>query len=189
MKGLAATEMSSLIHRGRNAQGGAAQAPDGEPARRRRLLIILTVATVVAVGAIAAATVVAVHLVSHHPRPAPASASLRGTAFLLRPGQCFNSAPNGIDHAHAVPCGQPHRAEIYASFSLAGARWPGTAAVARLARAGCQARLSSYVNPAVAAEGLSEVYLYPNQGAWQAGTRHVVCEIRAPQPITGSVRS
>jgi Septum formation len=187
--------MSSLIHRDPQIPGASGAGPAsggqekaGPPGSRRKTAILVAV-TIAAVAAIAAATVVAVRTVSHHPRPAPATASLRGTAFMLHPGQCFNSAPNGLNSAHPLPCAQLHRNEIYASFALAGHRWPGTGAVAALARAGCQRRLSGYVNPGVAAEGLAQIYLYPNQGAWQAGERHVVCEIRAPHPITGSLRS
>jgi hypothetical protein len=88
-----------------------------------------------------------------------------------------------------VPCGQPHDAEIYARFGLAGQRWPGTTAVGTLARQGCTARLSGYLNPQLATSVLAESYVFPDQGAWNAGERTVICEIRGTAgKLTGSVR-
>ncbi len=48
----------------------------------------------------------------------------------------------------------------------------------RRRRRGCSARLASYLNPQLAIS-LTQDYAYPGQVAWQAGTRTVVCEVRA----------
>jgi Septum formation len=188
--------MSLLIHRGPQGPGpsttiGPQAAPaTAPPPIQRGRTVVLAAITVAALAVIAAGTILAMRAVTHHPRPVSASSALRGTAFMLRPGQCFNSAPNGITAAHPLPCAQPHRGEIFAVFALAGARWPGAAAVASRARAGCQSKLSSYVNPQLAAEGLAEIYVYPDEGAWLAGEHRVVCEVRSTQgAITGSVRT
>jgi len=88
-----------------------------------------------------------------------------------------------------VPCGQPHDAEIYARFGLAGHRWPGTTAVGTQARRGCTARLGGYLNPQLATSVLAESYIFPDRGAWNAGERTVICEIRGTAgKLTGSVR-
>jgi hypothetical protein len=88
-----------------------------------------------------------------------------------------------------VPCGRPHDAEIYARFALAERRWPGTAAIGAQARQGCTARLGSYLNPQLAATILAESYIFPDRGAWSAGERTVICEIRGTGgKLTGSVR-
>lgn len=137
-----------------------------------------------------AASAVAVVLALHRPRPAPPVHSLRGMVFGLRAGQCLNSAPNGIDAAHAVPCRQPHDAEIYATYRLAARRWPGAGALGRQARQGCLARLGGYLNPQLAPAGLTQSYIYPGQGAWEVGERTVVCEVRSSEgKLTGSVRA
>lgn len=69
-------------------------------------------------------------------------------------------------------------------------RWPGTSALAAQAHAGCLNRLSSYINPQLSTVGLTLAYLYPNQGAWDTGTRTVICEIRSTAgQTTGSVRA
>ena len=46
------------------------------------------------------------------------------------------------------------------------------------AQTGCSAQLASYLNPQLAIS-LTQDYIYPGQVAWQAGTRTVVCEVRA----------
>ena len=115
---------------------------------------------------------------------------LSTTVFGLRPGQCFDSLPNGIAGAHAVPCAQPHDAEIYGAFRVAGHRWPGAAVLGSQARLGCQHRLAGYLNPQLDTSGLAESYAYPNAGAWAAGEHAVICEIRGTGgKLTGSVRA
>jgi Septum formation len=167
------------------------QAPPAlaSPRRRGKRLLIVLFAVCVAV-AVAAAAVIAV-LLTHRPHQARAAAHpLRATVFGLHPGQCFNSLPNGIAGAHAVPCAQPHDGEIYSAFRVAGHDWPGSAALASRARLGCQARLTGYLNPQLDTSGMADSYAYPNQGAWAAGEHMVICEIRSTQGrLTGSVRA
>jgi len=165
----------------------AAPAPVSPRRGRRLLLILFVVACTVAVAA-AAVTVV---LVTQRPRQPHAAASpLRATVFGLHPGQCFNSLPNGIAGAHAVPCRRPHDGEIYGDFHVAGRNWPGSAALGAQARQGCQSRLGGYLNPQLNTTGLAESYAYPNDSAWAVGVHSVVCEIRGTQgKLTGSVRA
>jgi hypothetical protein len=107
----------------------------------------------------------------------------------LRTGDCVDSGPNGVSKLRVVSCTQPHDSEVYATFALAGKRWPGTAKVSASARSGCTARLGSYLNPQLAAALLTESYAYPSHGAWKAGERTVVCEVSGTSgKLTGSVR-
>jgi hypothetical protein len=170
------------------------QAPAGAPAlvspRRRGKRLLVTLFAVSVALAVVAAAVTAV-LLTHRPHRAQAATHpLRATVFGLQPGQCFNSLPNGIAGAHAVPCAQPHDGEIYGAFLVAGNDWPGSAALGSQARLGCQDRVASYLNPQLATNDLAEFYAYPNQGAWAAGEHSVICEIRGTQGrLTGSVRA
>ena len=55
---------------------------------------------------------------------------------------------------------------------------------------GCASRFDSYIDPQLAAASLTQAYVYPNQVAWQAGERKVVCEVSAVNGrLTGSVRA
>jgi hypothetical protein len=108
--------------------------------------------------------------------------------FRLRTGECVNSG-HGISSPTVVPCGQPHDAEVYARFALAGHSWPGGAAIGAQARRGCTARLGGYLNPQLATTVLAESYVFPDRGAWNAGERMVICEVRSTAgKLTGSVR-
>jgi hypothetical protein len=169
----------------------ASEAPPAlaSPRRRGRRLLILLFVVSLAV-AVAAAAVTAALLLHREHWPPAAAHPLGATVFGLHPGQCFNSLPNGIAGAHAVPCAQPHDGEIYGAFRVPGHEWPGSGALASQARLGCQARLTGYLNPQLDTSDLAESYAYPNQGAWAAGEHMVICEIRGTQGrLTGSVRA
>jgi hypothetical protein len=168
----------------------AAGAPASVSPRRRGRRVLLILFIVTCAVAVAAAAVIVV-LVTQRPRQAHVAAPpLRATVFRLHPGQCFNSLPNGIAGAHAIPCAQPHDGEIYGDFRVAGRSWPGAAVLAGHARQGCQSRLGGYLNPQLNTYGLDESYAYPNEGAWAAGVHSVICEIRSTRgKLTGSVRA
>ena len=132
----------------------------------------------VAVGTVAVLT---------HGFKKPVTVKYRESAvFKLQEGDCVNM-PNG-QMVTILPCGTPHEAEVFATFTLPGTAWPGTAAVRQRASSGCQARLTGYINPQLAIS-LASSYVFPNKVAWTAGTRTVICEVRAANgQLTGSVR-
>jgi putative regulator of septum formation len=108
--------------------------------------------------------------------------------FKLRPGECINSAPDGLA-VTVLSCGTPHQAEVFATFTLPKSSWPGSAAAEQDAGDGCASRLGAYLNPDLANAGLAQEFVYPNQAAWQAGERTVVCEVSSSTgKLTGSVR-
>jgi hypothetical protein len=110
----------------------------------------------------------------------------QSAVFTLREGDCVDS-PDG-QLVSVVPCSTPHEAEVFATFSLPASAWPGTTAVATAARSGCANRLTGYLNPQLAIS-LAQSYVYPDKVAWSAGTRTVICEVRATSgQLTGSVR-
>ena len=166
--------------------GTGPASPGAAPPRRRRSLAAILVgglAAVCLIGLGAFATVLLLHG-RHHAPPAALP-----SVFRLRAGQCVNSGPAGISSPTVVPCAQPHDAEVYARFAMAGHTWPGSAAIGAQARRGCTARLGGYLNPQLATTVLAESYVFPDQGAWNAGERAVICEIRSTAgKLTGSVR-
>ena len=82
-------------------------------------------------------------------------------------------------------------AEVFAAFTLPAA--PGLARRLGLgadASNGIRSRVGSYIDPQLATASLTQEYVYPNQAAWQAGERTVVCEVsEANGQLTGSVRA
>ena len=143
--------------------------------------IIVVLAAIAAAGALAVAT--------HGFRPKTIVSYRPAAVFSLRAGECLNSSQNGLS-VTVLPCASPHGAEVFATFSLAGSSWPGSAAVEQQAASGCQDRVASYLNPALLNAGLTQEYVYPDQTAWKAGVRTAVCEVSSTTgPLTGSVRS
>ena len=81
----------------------------------------------------------------------------------------------------AEPCNQPHSAQIYAKFNLAGSNfsYPGTATVTRLAASGCTARTGS-IDRSKTTNAMTVRFLFPDQDAWLGGQRTVACMIVNP---------
>ena len=162
-----------------------AEVPAGERRGVSRLAVAGVILVLVAVAAAAAVLVVATHGFRHKTvvtyRPA--------AVFSLRAGDCLNSSPNGLS-VTILSCATPHQAEVFATFSLTGSSWPGEAAAQQQASSGCANRIAGYLNPQLLNAGLTQQYVYPNQDAWRAGVRTVVCEVSsASGPLTGSVHS
>jgi Septum formation len=143
-------------------------------------IIIGVIALVgVAAGALA--------IITHGFRPKTVVTYRPAAVFNLQPGQCVNAGTTGLADT-VVSCGTAHDAEVFASFQLTGS-WPGTAGVKQEASNGCASRFSSYLNPQLATAALNQQFVYPNQQAWQAGERTVVCEVSSSDgKLTGSVR-
>jgi putative regulator of septum formation len=163
--------------------------PAAPPSPGRSSPLAVTLTTII--GALAVAAVIIAVILTHrqHHIAGPAH-PLRGTIFQLRSGQCMNFGPNGTAVAHVIPCAQPHDAQVYGTVKVPGSLWPGTAALSQDARQGCQSRLNGYLNQQLPPTSVTEVYVYPNRGAWSVGGRSVICEFRGVQgKLTGPVRA
>jgi len=163
----------------------AAEVPAGERRGVSGLVVAGVILVLVAVVTAAGVLVVATHGSRHKTvityRPA--------AVFSLRAGDCLNSSPNGLS-VTILSCATPHQAEVFATFSLTGSSWSGDAAVQQQASSGCANRIAGYLNPQLLNAGLTQQFVYPNQEAWQAGVRTVVCEVSsASGPLSGSVRN
>jgi hypothetical protein len=108
------------------------------------------------------------------------------SVFKLKEGDCLNT-PNG-QQVSLVSCSISHDYEVFGTFTLPAGAWPGTQAIQQAASAGCSTRLTAYINPQLAIS-LAQTYVYPTQVDWTAGTRTVICEVRAASgQLTQSVR-
>ena len=160
--------------------------PEAAPPRRHRRwvtsgLVVLIIAVLVGAGAGVAA------LLTHGFHGKTTVKYRQAAVFSVRVGDCINLLTSG-SVVHVVSCADPHDAEVFGTFRLAGA-WPGDAAARQQAAAGCASRLSGYLNPQLAASNLAQSYVYPGHQAWLSGQRTVVCEVRSTSgQLTGSVR-
>jgi Septum formation len=143
-------------------------------------VVLVVIALAVAGGAL--------YVTTHGFRPKTVVTYRPAAVYGLRAGECLNSSQNGLS-VTILSCATPHQAEVFATFSLTGSSWPGDAAIQQQASNGCTDRIGSYLNPQLLNAGLIQQYVYPNQDAWQAGVRTVVCEVSsASGPLSGSVR-
>jgi Septum formation len=160
---------------------------DAEPRRARRWPRLLLAGGFVVLAAVIVGGAIAIVGSVTHGFKKPVKVTYKTSAvFSLKTGDCFD--PQGAQSYTLVSCDAPHDAEVFATFPLTGTAWPGASAVQAKASGGCASRLTGYVNPQLAIS-LTSTYVYPDSVAWQAGTRSVICEVRATTgQLTGSVR-
>ena len=155
------------------------------PRRRRWQSVLIVLGFLVAAVAIVGGAIAIVGSLTHGFKKPVVIHYTKSAIFSLKTGECID--PNG-QTATIVSCSTPHDVEVFATFALPGSKWPGTAAVGTAASSGCSSRLNGYLNPQLAIS-LSSTYVYPDSVAWQAGTRTVICEVRATHgQLTGSVQ-
>lgn len=113
--------------------------------------------------------------------------------FDVQEGDCIR-IPKG-DTAYsvkAVPCDKPHEAEAYARWSLSGEEFPGDAAAARTAEAGCAQRFEKFIGLSYEKSRYELYFLHPTKQSWNfRDDRDVTCMVKRPgdRPITGTLRN
>ena len=136
--------------------------------------VVILVAAIVAVNTGKATRSAATGVITH-----------RGhiNAFSLRIGDCFDNPARAqsVNTVIAIPCDQPHNAQIYAKFKLTGSdfSYPGAAVVAGMARSGCNARMGS-VDKSMTTSAMTVRILLPEKTSWVAGQRTVSCMVANP---------
>ena len=171
-------------------QPGMAGTEMAETPAQRDMSPLAVVGVIVCVIALVGVAAGALFLLTHgfHKKTVVTVKHKAAAVFSLRPGDCIDTGA-GVAFTR-VACSTPHDAEVFATFSLTGSSWPGTKAVQADAGNGCAARLSGYLNPALATAALAQAYVYPDQSAWQASERTVICEVSSSTgQLTGSVRN
>ncbi len=167
------------------AEAGPGEAADREEKRDVGPLAIAGI--IFAIIALVGIAVGVLAILTHGFRPKTVVTYRPAAVFGLRPGQCVDSAGNGIN-VTVVSCGTPHDSEVFATYRLTGSSWPGSTTVQQNASDGCASRFSGYLNPQLATADLTQGFVYPNREAWQAGERTIICEVSSSSgQLTGSV--
>ncbi|MFE4258105.1 septum formation family protein [Streptomyces sp. NPDC056883] len=121
----------------------------------------------------------------------------------LRKGDCFNTADDLKDYnedasgiaaptVDTVPCDKPHKAEVYAVFSLPEGPFPGAKKIVTLATEKCTATtaLTDYVGDTELPDTLHLYFYGPHPSSWAFGDRDITCFVgTASGSSTGSVRA
>ena len=99
--------------------------------------------------------------------------------FAMQTGDCFN-LPDGdlVISIEAVPCADPHDAEVYGVFDLAGTDYPGDDAINEAGDIGCYDRFRPFVGIAYEVSVLDIFSLNPREEGWnELDDREVVCSV------------
>lgn len=111
--------------------------------------------------------------------------SARGSIALtdLKVGDCFDGI-DGIEedenttHVTAVPCGQPHDAQVLAIETLPGGGYPGDQRVTQLAGQRCDAGVGKRLAQSRFAAKADLYYFQPTSTSWRLGDHTVQCVAR-----------
>lgn len=106
----------------------------------------------------------------------------------LRVGDCLAGLPQEgrVHDADTVPCSTPHRAQVYATFTLPKGDYPGDEQVAAQAEEGCGDRATDLDSDDD--EKLGLFLLYPRRVNWSLGDRAVICVAESKDgTMTGSL--
>ncbi len=99
--------------------------------------------------------------------------------FVMQTGDCFN-VPDGFQvvSIEAVPCFDPHDAEVYAIFDIEGSAYPGDNAIGSATDLGCYKRFQGFVGHAYETSVLDIYSLHPLEDGWvELDDREVVCSV------------
>lgn len=107
----------------------------------------------------------------------------------LRVGDCFNddAAPGTLVlSVEAVPCSEPHKAEVFAVVPVPGDAFPGDDPMKKKASDACTAQ-QDHVDASLVPSTAALHWVQPSQQMWSAHHRNVVCIVYTATKQSGSV--
>ena len=113
----------------------------------------------------------------------------------LQPGDCLEDRTPTEDAVllDAVPCEEPHRAEVFGRFTLkpvdGASGYPGGASVRRRATAGCRNRLRRYAPREYDSQLGDVTYFSPDRIDWAIGDHDVTCFANFDAPRSEPMQS
>jgi hypothetical protein len=111
--------------------------------------------------------------------------------FSVRVGDCLDKLPSeSTEELSLLPCTEPHYWEAFATATLAGDDFPGTAAVRNQAEDECTRAFTDFVGVTARKSKLELTILTPTKETWtQANDREVVCLVGSPSGgVTGTLQ-
>lgn len=88
----------------------------------------------------------------------------------------------------AIPCAQPHKAEVYAVLPLSGSSLPSQSVLDEKGNEECGAELESYAPSAFDDDSVQITYLYPTKRSWAQGDRAIACVATFDTQRTASIK-
>ncbi|MGH3725378.1 MAG: DUF4190 domain-containing protein [Mycobacterium sp.] len=87
----------------------------------------------------------------------------------------------------AIPCLQPHKAEVYALLPLLGTSVPDMSTMEKTAQ-GCGGALERYSPSAYDDDAVEVTYLYPTRQSWKQGDHSITCIATFPTDRSDSIK-
>lgn len=155
--------------------------PPPVPPKPQRTKTIVTIAVIVALLAVAG---VVAYVFSNTAKRDEATGQVTKegalTVFDLKEGDCFDNAPaddKEVETVKAVPCGQPHDAEVLALITMTttSATYPGTDKVAAEVEQLCVDKVGDRLDRSKITDRLDMLYFYPTAESWKQKDRGGTC--------------
>lgn len=128
------------------------------------------------------------------PRPEPngeRSVTAEADASPVEVDDCINDPGlKSVSEISAVPCGELHDFEAFASTLMPDGDYPGVPAANTAASDFCTAEFADFVGLEYDASVLAMLYFYPTEENWDsAGDRGILCFVaeEGETPVTGSL--
>lgn len=110
-------------------------------------------------------------------------------AFSIKTGDCFTDPGVGADFSSvtAIPCGQPHTAQVYGSFAFPDATSvvPDDTTLRTAVGTQCEQLQTQLDANFVNANSLDSSFIRPNDTAWSHGNYTILCLVTSSTPFTG----
>ncbi|HET9655904.1 MAG TPA: septum formation family protein [Kineosporiaceae bacterium] len=106
----------------------------------------------------------------------------------VKVGDCIEgfNVSTTVRSVHAVPCTQPHNAEVIGEFSVADGTYPGENEIRNQAEMRCSDLIPSDLG-SLDPQSLHLYYFYPMRSTWALHDRTVHCIIGSDTPLTTAI--
>lgn len=166
-----------------NPYGTGGPANYGPPPKKRNNLMIIRLVVVVGVLALAGGGW-AYNNAHKAKRGSDGTVNKTGNldAFSIKVGDCYEKpkdALSGFDSVKAIPCNQPHNAQVYYSFVFpnAGSTAPTDTELSATVDPQCTDAAKTKVDETKAPQDAMMNYLVPDSTAWGKGHHDILCVI------------
>jgi hypothetical protein len=100
------------------------------------------------------------------------------TAFDLKAGDCFNNVPGNdqqVESVDAVPCSQPHEAQVLVNVTVTGTSYPGKDEMGKQVEKLCVDKVGAQLEKSPIAAQIDLYYLHPTAESWAQHDRTGTC--------------
>jgi|GEM_PF-3052255 len=178
-----------------NPYGNGGAGNYGPPPKKSRkpvlLYVRLAVVAVIVVGGGISYLVNNAHK-SHRDSSGSISKGGKLDAVSLRVGDCFEKptdAAAGFDSVKAIPCTQPHDAQVFYSFTYPGATStaPSDNDLSTTAEPLCDSAAKTKVDESKLPQDAQSGMLYADSDTWSKGYHDITCAYQSDTDFTGSI--